>query len=270
MCDPLPGTTMPLAVTGELFSRIGLAVYGVLLTENLYRNTAPESRWHIHLLCIALAGLFAYGIVLYADTLLFRRLSLVLWDGRAIVLLIAAPLIAVSAVRNRNWEIDIHVSRAVVFHSATLIGSGIFLLGLALTGELVRTVGPGWGDLAEVTLVIFGFAAVGILLTSGAARSGLRRFLAENFYSHRYDYRQEWLKSTEILSANPNRAAVQTRVIHAVAGIADSPAGVLWVRDIQGAAFHWAGSWNHPAIGAAEPADSPFAGSRGGGWIYRN
>jgi putative PEP-CTERM system histidine kinase len=265
---PLRGETISLAVSGEFLSRIGLGVYGVLLTENLYRNTAPESRWHIHLLCIALAGLFAHDIVLYADTFLFRRLSLLLWNGRAIALIIAAPLFAVSAARNRNWAIDIHVSRAVVFHTATLIGSGIFLLGLALTGEVVRAAGPGWGDVAEVTLVMAGFVAIGVLLTSGAARSRLRRFLAENFFSHRYDYRQEWLKSIEILSANPSRAAVQTRVINAVAGIADSPAGVLWVRDVEGAAFHWAGSWNHPAIAAAEPADSPFmALFRGGSWV---
>jgi putative PEP-CTERM system histidine kinase len=266
--QPLRGWTMSLSLTGQLFSRIGLAVYGVLLTENLYRNTAPEFRWHIKLLCVALGGVFAYSVVLYADTLLFHRFSLLLWDGRAIALIIAAPLFAVSAARNQDWAIDIHVSRAVVFHTATLVGSGIFLLGLALTGELIRTVGPGWGDLVEVTFVIAGFAAIGVLLTSGAARSRLRRFLAENFFSHRYDYRQEWLKSIEILSANPNHVAVQTRVINAVAEIADSPAGLLWVRDIEGTVFHWVASWNHPAIGAAEPADSPFVALfRGGNWV---
>jgi len=266
--EPLHSGTMPLPFVAELYSRIGLAVYGVLLTENLFRNTAPEFRWHIKLLCIALGGVFAYGLVLYADALLFRRISLVLWDGRPICLIIAAPLLAVSAARNRNWAIDIHVSRAVVFHTATLIGSGVFLLGLALTGGVVRAVGPGWGDLAEVSLVVGGFAVIGVLLTSGAARSRLRRFLAENFFSHRYDYRREWLKNIDILSANPNRAPVQVRVITAVADIADSPGGVLWVRDVDGAAFHWAGSWNCPAIGAAEAADSPFVSLfRGGDWV---
>jgi len=256
--DPIHGGFMPLSMQAELYARIGLAVFGVLLTENLYRNTAPEYRWHIKLLCLALGGMFAYGIVLYADALLFRRLSLILWDGRAITLIIAAPLLAVSAARNRDWAIDIHVSRDVVFHTATLVGSGIFLFALALTGEFVRAVGPGWGDLAEVALSIAGVAVIGVLLGSGAARSRLRRFLAENFFSHRYDYRHEWLKSSQILSANSSHAAVQSRVIRAVAEIADSPGGVLWVRDVDGAAFRWAGSWNCPAMGASEPADSAF------------
>jgi putative PEP-CTERM system histidine kinase len=266
--DVVHDGTVPVFIQAELYSRIALAVYGVLLTENLLRNTSPEFRWHIKLLCIALGGIFAYGLVLYADALLFRRISLLLWDGRAITLIIAAPLLAVSAARNRDWAIDIHISRRVVFHTATLIGSGIFLVALALTGELVRAVGPGWGDLAEVTLVIIGVAVICVLLSSGAARSRLRRFLAENFFTHRYDYRQEWLKSSKILSAHSNRVALQIRVITAVAEIADSSGGVLWVRDVDGATFRWAGSWNCPAIGAAEPAESLFIPLfRGGDWV---
>jgi putative PEP-CTERM system histidine kinase len=255
---PRPDGSVSLASTGELISRLCLAIYGILLTENLYRNITREFRWHINLLCIALGVLFAYAIVLYADALLFRRVSPLLWMGRAIAMTIAMPLFAVAAARNRNWAIDIHVSRGVVFHTATLIGSGIFLLALALTGEVLRAVGPGWGDLAAVTLVVAGLAFVGVVLTSGSARSRLRRGLAENFFSHRYDYRREWLRSIEILSDSANHAAVQTRVIKAVAEIADSPAGVLWVRDLNGGAFHWAGSWNRPAIAAAEPANTPF------------
>ena len=266
--DSIQGGIIPLPIEAELYARIGLAVFGVLLTENLYRNTAPEYRWHIKLLCLALGGMFAYGIVVYADALLFRRLSLLLWDGRAITLIIAAPLIAVSAARNRDWAIDIHVSREVVFHTTALVSSGIFLLALALTGELVRAVGPGWGDLAEVTLIISGIAVIGVLLSSGAARSRLRRFVAINFFTHRYDYRREWLKSSQILSADRRHAAVQTRVIRAVAEIADSPGGVLWVRDVDGAAFRWAGSWNCPAMGASEPADSSFIGLfQEGDWV---
>ena len=249
-------TSLPLL--GELGSRLALAVLGILLTENLYRNTAPDVRWQINLLCVGLGGLFCYALVIYADALLFHRVSLLLWKGRAIAMTMAAPLIGVAVARNRDWRIDIHVSRSVVFHTATLIGSGIFLLALAFTGEILRAVEPGWGDLAEVTLVVAGAAAIGVVLTSGTARSYLRRRVIDNFFSHRYDYRREWLRSIEILSAGRRHAAVQSRVINAIAEIADSPAGLLWVRDLDGTAFLWAGSWNHPAVTAVEPSDSPF------------
>jgi putative PEP-CTERM system histidine kinase len=255
-------------LVGELSARLGLAIYGIVLTENLYRNTASEARWHVSTLCVALGSMFAYNILLYADALLFRRISPLLWSGQAIALTMAVPLLAVAAARNREWEIDIHVSRNVVFHTATLIGSGIFLLALAATGEMLRGANAGWGELAEMTILIAGFVGLVVLLASGSARSYIRRVLADNFYTHRYDYRREWLKSIEVLSVFPGSAAVQTRVIRAVAEIADSPAGVLFVRDAGGVAFQWGGSWNHPAVPSSQPADDAFAALfRGGTWV---
>jgi putative PEP-CTERM system histidine kinase len=248
----------PAAPLGEAAARLALSVYGVLLTENLYRNTSPEFRWNINLLTIGLGGLFVYGVVLYADALMFRRISPVLWDGRAVALLMATPLLAVAAARNRDWAIDIHVSRSVVFHTTTLVASGVFLLALALTAEVFRLAGPSWGVLAEMTLLIGGITVIAVLFVSGSARSRLIRILAENFYSYRYDYRREWLKCTEILTAAPGHGGLQTRIIKAVAEIADSPAGVLWARDRDGTTFQWAGSWNRPAVAAAEPANGPF------------
>ena len=262
------GLSASLIRTVGLYTRIALAVVGLLATENFYRNTDADSRWNINFLCIALIGLFGYTTFVYADALLFGRVSALLWAGRGIVIGLAAPLLAVAAARNRDWAIDIHVSRNAVFHSATLVGSGLFLLSLAAAGEIFRSVGPGWGDIAELSLVIAGFAAAAVVVSSGSARSRLRRFVADHFYSTRYDYRQEWLKSIDILSAGQRPDSVQTRVIKAIAEVADSPRGVLWVRDRDGLAFNWAGSWNQPAISLAEPADGDFVGLfRAGEWI---
>lgn len=247
------------AFVGELSARLALAVYGALLTENLYRNTDADLRWHINTLCVGVGAIFAYGMLLYADALLFRRISPLLWSGQAIVAALAGPLLAVAAARNRDWAIDIHVSRTVVFHTTTLVGSGIFLLALAATGEVFRGIAPGWGELGEMTLLIGGTAAIGVLLTSGSARSYIRRVVEDNFYTHRYDYRGEWLKSSETLAAAPGHTGIQGRIIKAIADVADSPAGVLFVRDLGGSAFQWAGSWNLAAVPAVQPADDPFA-----------
>ncbi len=260
----IPGLAGASLAPGEPAARLALAIYGILLVENLYRNTAPEFRWNINLLMVGLGGLFLYAVVLYSDTLLFRRISPVLWDCRAVAAILVTPLLAVAAARNRDWAIDIHVSRTVVLHTTTLIASGIFLLALALTAEIFRSIGPGWVELAEVSLVIAGVTAVAILSVSGSARSRLSRILTENFYSHRYDYRREWLNCTTTLTAAPGHGSLQTRVIKAVAEVADSPAGVLWVRDLDGAAFQWAGSWNRPALTVAEPSDGPFLAQFGG------
>src|SRR6185312_7543393 len=228
--------------------RLGFAVGNILLLENLYFNTPVETRWHINLLCIALGGLFLYDLVLYSDALLFRRFSRALFEARAPITALAAPLIAIAAARNRRWEIDIHISRDVVFHSATLIMAGIFLLGLAVTGEIFRRGGAEWGMVAEVSLVFGGTLAVAVMLTSASARSRIRATLVDHFFSHRYDYRREWMRCIDILTAPQTHTGLPTRAIRAVAEVVDSPAGALFVRAPGEVAFQWAGSWNMPAV----------------------
>ncbi len=103
----------------EVVARLGWPCSSVLLIENLYLNTPPDARWHISLPCIALGALAGYDIALSADALLFRRLSLELYDGRAIATAIVAPVLAAAAARNRSdWGVNIHVSRTAVFHGA--------------------------------------------------------------------------------------------------------------------------------------------------------
>ncbi len=55
------------------------------------------------------------------------------------------PLVAVSAVRNRDWTFAIALSRRVVFHSTALMASGIYLLFMAGAGYYVRYFGGELG-----------------------------------------------------------------------------------------------------------------------------
>lgn len=241
-------------------TRLGFAVCNILLLENLYFNTPPESRWNINLLCVALGGIFLYDIVLYADAVLFHQLSLTLIEARAPAMMLAAPLIAVAVVRNRRWAIDIHVSRDVVFHSFTLIASGVFLLAVALIGEVFRRGGSEWGRVAETSMIFAAVLAVAVVVTSGSARSRIRSLLVENFFSHRYDYRREWLRCIDILTAPEAFVPLHKRAIRAAAEVVDSPAGALFVRPPQDVAFQWAGSWNMPAVTTPIPPGHPLVG----------
>jgi putative PEP-CTERM system histidine kinase len=242
----------------------------VLLLENLYFNTPAETRWHINLLCVALGGIFLYDLLLYADGVLFHRLSFALVEARAPVFMLAAPLIALAVVRNRRWAIDIHVSRDVVFHSFTLIASGIFLLAIALIGEVFRRGGSEWGRVAETSMLFGAVLAVAVTLTSGSARSRIKSMVVENFFSNRYDYRREWMRCIDALTAPDAFVALHKRAIRAAAEVVDSPAGALFVRPPQDVAFQWAGSWNMPAVTSPIPPGHPLVAQfKQDDWIVR-
>jgi putative PEP-CTERM system histidine kinase len=255
--------------TSQLLVRIGFGVIGLLTTENLWRNAEPQRRWHIWPLCLALGGLFAYELFLFSDAFITRgRVDPGLGLGRAIVAAFMAPLLALAMARNREWRVDIHVSRQVVFHTATLLASGCFLLAVAVVGMVLHKFGGDWGIVLQLAMLFGSIVVLVTVLSSGNLRRRVKFLISRNFFTHRYDYRIEWLKFIELIS-DPNQAEeLQVRIIRALAEFVDSPAGVLWSLS-RGLGYRPTAVWQLPAPREANLPfeDSFIAGFRDGGWI---
>jgi len=254
--------------TAWIMSLLSLAIGTLLVIENLYLSTPEEVRWHITLPCIALAGVAIYDAILAGDSLLFRGISPILFSVRPIAISIVAPLLAIAAARNRrNWHVDLQISRAVAFHTATLMVAGLFLLGLVGAGQALRHFGADWSGVAQIALIFAGLVISAVLVTSRTVRSRLRFLLIDHLFVHRYDYRREWMRCIATLSATEGYTALHARVIRAVADIVDSPGGQLFIRDAAGP-FEWAGSWSLPAATQPlQPTDPLIQGLRDGKWI---
>src|SRR6185312_3964805 len=92
--------------------------------------------------------------------------------------------------------------------------------------------------------------------------------LVDHFFSHRYDYRREWMRCIDILTAPEAHVGLHKRAIRAAAEVVDSPAGVLFVRAPEDVAFQWAGSWNMPAVTMPIPPGHPLVPAfRDGDWV---
>jgi putative PEP-CTERM system histidine kinase len=252
--------------------RIALDVAGLLAVENLWRNTLPERRWYVWPLCLAIGGIFAFDLFLSADTSMIRnRVETGLTAGQTIVATFAVPLLAMAMARNREWRIDIHVSRKVVLHSVTLTASGLFLLAVGFTGMVLHRLGGIWGLPLQLTALIGSAFVLGMVLSSGTFWRKLKFFISHNFFSNRYDYRIEWLRFIDRVS-NPQYAEeLQVRIIRALAAFVDSPSGVLWSM-ISGVGYHPTAAWMLPFPEPARlSANDPFLRAfRDGSWIQVN
>jgi hypothetical protein len=100
---------------------LGLAVFGLMLVEQVFRRSHPQARWAIKPLCIALAGIFGFELFLYADAMLFSALDSNIWAARGVINALVVPLIAIAMARNPGWAVERHVSLELVLQSTALI-----------------------------------------------------------------------------------------------------------------------------------------------------
>jgi len=210
-----------------------LAITGLFLVEQVFRNRRAEQRTEIKHLCLGLGAVFIYDLFFYADALLMQRTDPQLWEARGLVNALIVPLIAVSAARNPSWSLEVYVSRHVVFHSATLSGAGIYLTAMAAAGYYIRYFGGTWGALLQIAFLFIAVIALVLLLFSAQLRARLRVLLNRHFFSLKYDYREEWLRFTAELS-RPG-VNVPEAVITAFGAIVGSTGGMLWINNEQGA-----------------------------------
>ena len=258
------GGGLPLAQSLGLDPRVVyavhlvLAVFGLILAEQLYRRIEPQHRWGIKPLAVAIAGVFGIDLVLYADAMLYAHLDADIWLARGFANVVVIPFIAVATARNSNWSIDLHLSRQAVFHSSALLISGVFLLFVAAAGYVVRFVGGDWGRALEIELLFMAALFALLVAGSGRFRARLKVFVSKHFFSYRFDYREEWLRFTRTLATQGPLLRVQERTIVALANLVESPAGALWLRD-EARGYAQAARWNVPALDAVEPADGPLA-----------
>ena len=213
---------------------LGLAVGGLWLVEMLYRNTPAAQRWSIKFLCLGVGGMFAYDLFLYSHGLLFNQVSHSLWQARGVIHALVVPLIAVSVARNPEWSFEMFVSRKVVYHTASLVGTGIYLLLMAVVGYYLQVFGGEWGTLIQAVFLFGAAVLLLVMLFSGQLRARLRVLVNKHFYQYKYDYRDEWVLFTQALSACKDDEHPYECVIGAIAELVDSPGGMLWMADERG------------------------------------
>jgi putative PEP-CTERM system histidine kinase len=82
-----------------------------------------------------------------------------------------------------------------------------------------------------------------VVLFSGTLRARLRVFLNKHFFSLHYDYREEWLKFTRLLSEGQPGERLCERAVEALAGLVESPGGAIWLKEADGT-FRRVAYWN--------------------------
>ncbi|MFO1367615.1 MAG: XrtA/PEP-CTERM system histidine kinase PrsK [Marinagarivorans sp.] len=205
---------------------------GCLVTiEQLYRNITSVRL--LKLVALNLAAMFIYDIYLYAQDLIFDNASNFFAQVRATVTIAACTfmILATLVLKHHNAQPpQLVLSRPIAFYSTSLIIAGTLLSAISFAGYYMSLYGGDWGT------IIYSLLLVGtlILLASAFSSSRLREQLSvlvnKHLFSHKYDYRTEWLNVIDQLSKPSNSEEVYQRALSSVTNIFKSAAGGLWLK----------------------------------------
>ncbi len=234
------GITGAYVISGStmLIMQVAISLVGLLLLEQVWRNASLYSRSGIKYLTIAIAALFGYDFFMYSDALLFQELSTPLWDTRGAINAIAAPFIALTMINSRKQPIGMHVSRQMVFHTTTLTLAGIYLLFISAGGYYISLFGGTWGEALRVLFIFAGILLLVVLISSPIIRARIMVFISKNFFDYKYDYRDEWIKSTNALRNRSESAPLPQQIIQVLGELVGSRSGAIWCLNDDGNFSH--------------------------------
>jgi len=232
-----------------------MTIISIAFVEQVYRNTRTEQKWAIKYLCLGLLGMYIFDFYMYSDGLLYQRIDPVLWQARGFVYALTVPLIGVSISRDPLWSPEIFISRRVVFHTTTLLVSGIYLMTMGIAGYYVRDFGGDWGLVAQAIFLFITILSLALFISSRRIRARLYVLVNKHFYPYKYDYREEWLRFIRTISTSSEEKELYHNTIKSIAQIIESSGGMLWLRQDNGF-FVCVDTWQMECMNDREPSET--------------
>lgn len=208
------------------------SIIGLMIVEQLYRNTPKSNQWSINYLCISAGAIFIYDFFVFSNVLLTVTIDYEFWSARGIVNVLIIPILVVAAVRNPALAPNLHISRQFVFHSTTLLGTGIYLLLMSLAGYYIKESSGEWGKLLQASFLFAALLLLSVLFFSSSIQARVKRYLSYSF-RNKYDYRDEWNRFSRTLLMLDPEVSLHVRALIAISQIVNSSGASLWLKDNQ-------------------------------------
>jgi putative PEP-CTERM system histidine kinase len=228
------------------------SIFAVINLEAILRNSSGVTMWSIKYMLIGVGGILAINIFYYSYALLYRSLNMNFVSVRAWVLLSSTLIIGFSIFRRRAMDMKIVVSRKVVFRSIALFAVGFYLLGIGLIGQGLRYFGPNVGSNITAFLGILGAVFVLAIILSEKIRRKAIVIINKNFYSQKYDYREQWLQFTKRISLERNFDELLDAIAYGFMGAIRARGATIWLKGQGDGKFHCVKE-NHFDMGGWEP-----------------
>jgi len=256
LLSDLPDVIQSAVARGWLWAGLALAISGLVLVEQVARNTRSGREWQFKFVWLALGALFTFDLCLYSISLLGADLNLTLWTVRGVVNVLLGALLLVGVRRVTVWQSETFLSPRVVFFNATLLAMAVYVFAMAAASYFIRVLGGSLGAVAQAGFLFGAVLVLVVAALSAQFRAWARVMIAKHLLPYQYDYRVEWQKLTRALSEDGPETPYD-RIARVLAGYVHAPSAGLWLRDTTGT-YAPVGGQLAPASAPHEAGASPF------------
>lgn len=210
------------------FNFLVLSAMALGSLEQLVRNSNVGR--FIKLIAVSLSLLFATYIAYYAVTLIVKASLQELWLARAAVLMIVCSFIVLAGLlfhRERDYHANIGFSRPVMFYGTSTLIVSIGLVVIGIGSYYVQLFKGMWSLYFYALLVGSCLLSIAALFFSSTLRSTLRVWVSKHFFSHKYDYRKEWITSIRALASAQDFESLHKASFNVLASAVNAEAGEI-------------------------------------------
>ncbi|MBT0585506.1 XrtA/PEP-CTERM system histidine kinase PrsK [Alteromonas oceanisediminis] len=191
---------IPMSFTWRFLLQTVIALEVLILLEQVYRQSGTQ-RWAFKPLVLYLGVLNLFEFVTYANATMVAQVEPIYIAARGYIYVLMVPFLVIATRRIKHWGVDIFISREVVLHSSLLLVAGGYLFVMAAIGYAIKFVGGSWGPTIQIVLIALSIALLVTVFLSNNFRTQVKVFITKNFFANQFDYRIEWVKLTQTLSA---------------------------------------------------------------------
>ncbi len=207
------------------------SIMSIVGLEATLRSSSGLERWKIKFILIGVGGILAINIFYYSHALLYRSINMNLLAVRSGVILSSILLIGYPLLKRNAMDVEVRVSRKIFYRSFGVFIVGIYLLGLGIIGEGMRYFGPSVGKNITTFLGFAGAILVLTMILSETIRKKTVVFINKNFYSQKYDYRDQWLKFTQRISFKHNFEELLGSIAEGLRESISAKGATIWLKE---------------------------------------
>ena len=227
-----------------------LFVLGIAHLESLLRLLREPLRYQLKFVLLGL-GALAVCRIYYASEMLavpVQQFETALLSGVAATMALALVVFGFARSRVDQVTDRVYVSPQMLYGSVTFLAVGLYLLGVGLLSQIIRSTGLSFSGGLSVLVVFVALIALAAALLSRTVRAFIRTHVTRLFYRSKYDYRAKWLEVTDAFRHCDSVEMILDRLLDLLGGTFGAGRISIWVKVEADGRFHRTHSTNTEAV----------------------